>query len=307
MVCCWVNYDENYKYLLKKEGLDKEPGAHPARFRSFGEINYSIPMAIKNLPWLRNIFIVTNGQRPPERLLRYSKVSWIKHHEFIPPEYLPTFNYHAIEPFLYRIPGLSNYFINTADDFFILKKLDKSFFLGVNNECVFFHTPHNLNNYKLNPINVWQNNLKNSDDLLSDKYGKRERKLFPHTPQIFNKNECRTTYENFSTTIKKTANNKVRKNEDVIFRILYTYDFLYKKYGILNFNKLKEISNGNVDIITQKIFKLISVAEPNSDLFKNLELIQKKEISLFCLNDGIKHDKYDDVKKILLNTLKKIS
>lgn len=46
--------------------------------------------------------------------------------EFIPPQYLPTFNSNTIEMFLGNIPGLSEYIIYGNDDFYAIKPLRPS-------------------------------------------------------------------------------------------------------------------------------------------------------------------------------------
>lgn len=75
LVCCWVCLDDEYEHDLAAhtDGLASSPGAHVGRFREFGELTFSIPMALRNLPWLRRVFIVTNGQRPPQSVLEDRK------------------------------------------------------------------------------------------------------------------------------------------------------------------------------------------------------------------------------------------
>ena len=58
-------------------------------------------------PWIRKIFIVTNGQIPEWINLANQRVSVIKHSEiFTEQSDLPTFSSRAIESHLHRIPGL---------------------------------------------------------------------------------------------------------------------------------------------------------------------------------------------------------
>ena len=67
--------------------------------------------------------------RPSWLNVANEKIVVVKHEDFIPKEYLPTFNSHTIELNLHRIKGLSEYFIYFNDDTFILDKLqEKDFF-----------------------------------------------------------------------------------------------------------------------------------------------------------------------------------
>jgi hypothetical protein len=79
-------------------------------------------------PWLRNIFIVTDGQTPPLlaklRGTRYEhRVRTVDHRSIFSgfDEHLPTFSSPAIESVLWRIPGLAEHFIYLNDDFQMIR------------------------------------------------------------------------------------------------------------------------------------------------------------------------------------------
>ena len=58
-------------------------------------------------PWIRKIFIITNGQKPSWIKLDHPKISIVPHAEIFQKESdLPTFNSMAIEVHLHRINGL---------------------------------------------------------------------------------------------------------------------------------------------------------------------------------------------------------
>ena len=62
-------------------------------------------------PWIRNIFVVTNGQQPNWLKTDHPNVKVIPHSEiFQKKSDLPTFNSMAIEVHLHKIPGLRNVF-----------------------------------------------------------------------------------------------------------------------------------------------------------------------------------------------------
>ena len=50
------------------------------------------------------------------------------HEDFIPQEYLPTFNSTCIEMFLHQIPNLSEYFLYANDDIFVIQPLIETHF-----------------------------------------------------------------------------------------------------------------------------------------------------------------------------------
>ena len=73
------------------------------RFRSRDELRYSLRSVHFLCGWIRHIFVVTNGQHPTW-LDRHPRVTVVCHNEILPSTALPTFNSHAIEAALHRVP-----------------------------------------------------------------------------------------------------------------------------------------------------------------------------------------------------------
>ena len=99
------------------------------RFRSWGTEELLIRCIRKNLPWVRTIYVILarESQVQPwmEQMVAAKQqhtekpsVKVVYHKEMMPKEVLPTFNSRAIEMYLHRIPGLSEYFLYGNDDMF---------------------------------------------------------------------------------------------------------------------------------------------------------------------------------------------
>ncbi|XP_055919955.1 N-acetylglucosamine-1-phosphotransferase subunits alpha/beta [Eupeodes corollae] len=117
VVYTWVNGSDPE---FTKSVRQFDPHYDPARFDDKNELKYSLRSLEKYAPWVRNVYIVTNGQIPHWLDLSYHKVSVIPHWELTEyPELLPTFSSSAIETFLHRIPNLSKRFIYMNDDIFL--------------------------------------------------------------------------------------------------------------------------------------------------------------------------------------------
>lgn len=99
------------------------------RFRDWDLLRYWFRGIDSFAPWVRYIFFVTEGHVPDWLNIHAPKLKIVKHCDFIPEENLPLFNSRAIEVNLHRIPELSEKFVYFNDDFFIIDKLDASFFL----------------------------------------------------------------------------------------------------------------------------------------------------------------------------------
>ncbi len=100
------------------------------------EISLCLSLILRNMPWVRRIFVVTMRPQRPSCLqhtrfadaMRKEKIIVIHHDEIFPdPDaQLPTFNSHAIESCLHRIPGLAEKFLYFNDDFFVVRPLQQS-------------------------------------------------------------------------------------------------------------------------------------------------------------------------------------
>ncbi|CAL8318384.1 unnamed protein product [Lota lota] len=88
-----------------------------SRFEDNEELRYSLRSVERHAPWVRHIFVVTNGQIPSWLNLDNSRITVVAHQDiFQNLSHLPTFSSPAIETHIHRIPGLSQKFIYLNDD-----------------------------------------------------------------------------------------------------------------------------------------------------------------------------------------------
>lgn len=105
------------EYVSRLNKVDTE------RYQDLGYLRYVFRGIDKYMPYIRNIFlIVSNIEQVPE-WIDTSKVKIVLHEDIIPEEYLPTYNSTTIEMFLHNIEGLSQQFIYSNDDIYILDDL----------------------------------------------------------------------------------------------------------------------------------------------------------------------------------------
>lgn len=135
-VITWVDgSDEEWLQEKKKyqPGLDVDDSL--VRYRDFGTLKYLFRSIEKFAPWVRNIFLVTNGQVPKWLNLEHPKVKLVRHSDFIPQEYLPTFNAQPIEWNLHRIEGLSENFVYFNDDVILTNHVEPTDFFKNDLPC----------------------------------------------------------------------------------------------------------------------------------------------------------------------------
>ncbi|MEX2784915.1 stealth conserved region 3 domain-containing protein [Streptococcus sp. H49] len=122
-VVLWVD-DSDDNWLKEKarwvQGADSA-AENPKLYRDYGTFYYWFRMVEQHAPWVNKIHLVTNGQLPEWLNTAHPKLNLVKHDDFIPSEYLPTFNSAAIELNLHRIPNLAEHFVLFNDDMFLVK------------------------------------------------------------------------------------------------------------------------------------------------------------------------------------------
>lgn len=105
------------------------------RYQDWGTLKYIFRGIEKFLPWVNKVFLVTCGQVPDFLNVDAPKLKLVFHNEYIPEEYLPTFNSNVIELNYHRIDGLSENFILINDDMFFLSSLPEEYFFIDNMVC----------------------------------------------------------------------------------------------------------------------------------------------------------------------------
>lgn len=99
-----------------------------ARFRDMHIFQYWFRAVEIYAPWVRKVFLVTNGKFPDWINKDNPKLELVKHEDFMPKECLPTFNSCAIELHMHRIKGLSEHFVYFNDDVFLNKPIKPNYY-----------------------------------------------------------------------------------------------------------------------------------------------------------------------------------
>jgi len=108
------------------------------RYRNRNELQYSMRSLEQYMPWVRNIYLVTDGQVPDWLNTDHPKVTLVSHNDLIGDKYLPTFNSICLESHLHRIPNLSEYFIYFNDDLFINRPVSKETFINPEGQLLLY-------------------------------------------------------------------------------------------------------------------------------------------------------------------------
>jgi len=116
-VYLWVNGSDQITKDLYYQAFGKNITI-TNRLRDIPTLKYSFRSLFTYAPFIRRVYLITNGQRPEWLNEDSPKIRVINHQDiFEQPENLPTFNSNAIESQLSRIPGIAPCWFSLNDDF----------------------------------------------------------------------------------------------------------------------------------------------------------------------------------------------
>lgn len=267
-VYTWVNHaDPDWQVLWMSTYPADE--FDPDRYTSNDELRYSLRSLNKYAPWINRIFVVSNCKQPGW-LKDHPKIVWVNHEEIFPAEtMLPTFNSHAIEACLHRIPGLSENFLYLNDDFLLNQPcLPKDFFDEIGRSVAYLE-PYGMVDSKAGRDKSldYLSAANNSKDLLKTIFPDYEaRCLHRHVPYALKKSILEEIEEAFPKMIESTRNAKRRSLDDV-----NVTSFLYHHFAIVSGRAVKADASS-------------LIVRPS-----NVEKILGKETykyKMLCFNDG---------------------
>lgn len=139
IVLTWVDgNDPDWKKekedCLRKQNVEKISDSH-IRFESWDNLQYWFRAVERFMPWVNKIFFITYGHLPDFLKIDHPKLQIVKHEDYIPKQYLPTFNSNTIEMNLHRIPQLSEDFILFNDDLFPLRPIEEGYYFRNDRVC----------------------------------------------------------------------------------------------------------------------------------------------------------------------------
>lgn len=309
-VVTWVNMDDpEWKAAFEKysERKDNEKnGVSVARFRDYGFLKYWFRGVEKFTPWVRKIHFISSGN-PPEWLdLENPKLNIVRHEDYIPSEFLPTFNSVVIERYIHKIPGLADHFVYFNDDFYILRPLsqDRFFLNGLPRDIAAFqYNPSWSQFYKRIKNNIriinqhfdkkkvlekfhdkWFNKCYGSKAVMNyllRPYSKFITLRIPHNAQPYLKRTFEEVWEAAAKELSETSVNKFRKVTDYTPELFRTWQIC--KGDFIPYNTY----------LDTKMFPLM--VKPK----QAIKAIRNQSFALVCLNDNVHIRNYEDVMKNL--------
>jgi hypothetical protein len=296
-VITWVDMDDPKwkadfeRYSGKIDNSKNE--VSEARFRDFGFLKYWFRGVEKFAPWVRKVHFVTCGQKPEWLNTKHPKLQLVNHEDYIPTQFLPTFNSSMIEIYLHKIPNIADNFVYFNDDFFLINHISpERFFAG--------GLPNDIATFRYNSgLSLWAKMLKNNIRLINENfdkkeilkrdadkwynpaYGKKARLNYllkpyskfitlrtPHNAQPYLKSTFDEVWQVAETELTQMSAHRFRSEEDYTQELFRTWQICQS-----NFNAYNTYND-------TKMFPLLIKSK------QAIAAIHEQKYSLICLNDN---------------------
>lgn len=309
-VILWVDgadpqwLEEKNKFSEKKADITDSIN----RYRDMGTLKYWFRAVEKYTPWVNKIHFVTWGHIPQWLNTANPKLNIVKHEDFIPKEYLPTFNSNTIELNLFRIKELEEKFVLFNDDVFITNYLSPEFFFKNGLPCDFwkeniFKTDDNFfDHIVLNNLFVINKNFdkkkfikNNFSKVFNLKYGKRNIRYLmlshwkyfggfdiPHTANAFLKTTFDEVWNKEYEILNRTSKSKFRSVFDVNQWMIHWWQMLKGNFTVKSNNK---------------VGVYFDLKDDNTELF---HCLKSNNSNIVCINDSNPNLNFENASKELI-------
>ena len=304
-VILWVDgNDVEWKKERDKYSID-ETDKNEVRFRDWELLKYWFRGVEKYAPWVNRIFFITYGHVPNWLNTNYEKIKIVKHSDFIPKEYLPTFNSNVIELNLNKIKDLSEKFVLFNDDVFIWDYIyPNDFFVNnkvkdifIENPIIATYDPYNYTQYNNMAIinSIYNKNLyKRNKKFYNFKYGIRS-----FVSKIESKHEKFVGFYNqhISQPYFKESFNKLWKERFDICNQTSLTKFRNKNNISHYVIRYMQMLDGKFEPRNFKFGKSMELSKNNYLIYKQL---LKNKYKIICINDSDINTDFENTKKELL-------
>lgn len=297
----WLEKRKKYKSM---QGEDSSA----SRYRDWNNLQYIFRGIEKYAPWVNKVFLVTDHQCPVWLNRRHEKLVVLNHEDYIPEEWLPTFNTNTIEVNFHRIKDLSECFIIFNDDFFLMNPTKpEDFFIEGKPTDMFVEYPIGCGGNNA----VFSHILANDFNMIGKYYARKEYKktlrnkilscrygfyffynlffyflpfpnffglLTPHFPQPYLKSEFEEVWKKEYESLADTSSHKFRSAADLS-------NYLFRLWNIMKGNFVAKNR--------LKMGKKITIQQTAEEA---CELIAHSRYKMICLNDECEEEQFEKIR-----------
>lgn len=319
IVIPWVDGDDpewKKEFEIYKKAMDASFDGFSnsvIRYTDWGTLKYWFRAIEKYMSWINRIFFVTWGHLPDFINPDDPKLRVVRHDEYIPREYLPTFNSNTIEMNLWRIPDLSENFIIFNDDYYVLNYMDEDYYFQNSIVCdeavespIMPLDVGDPSNYacwvKANNIILLNRHFNkrevqrvNKDKWFDDSYGnlleRNERLSYwnnfcgfhdPHLPNGLKKSTLEKIWQVEYQALDRSSRNRFRAANDISW-------FLARYWQLCSGDFVPRMAQGKSILITEKNYREVA------------DIILNKAYPVICLSEKFNIEYFHEI-KLVINT-----
>ncbi len=252
------------------------------RFRDWGTLQYLLRGIEVHMPFIRNVFLVVSHRSQVPSWVNENELKVVLHEDFVPAEYLPTFNCNTLEMNLHRIKGLDEEYLYFNDDLFPVRDCSPEDFFRDGKALIGF-TKHWFGSGMFKRI------CRNSDSLARKALGMPKSWSFIRPQHIcapMLKSECERLCSLVADDIAKAY---TRTREGNNYNQYMFTDFLYYQGKALS----EKISS-----------KHLSVAVSSASRIRRA--IETPSRNIICINDvRLPEDRYESLRAAIIEVFEK--
>ena len=316
-VITWVDMEdpkwkaEFSKYSGKKD--NEKNGVSEARFRDYGFLKYWFRGVEKFAPWVRKIHFVTSGQKPEWLDENNPKINLVSHKDYIPAEFLPTYNSVVIERYLHKIPDLAEHFVYFNDDFYIINNISTERFFKNGVPC-------DIAVFQYNPSwSQWYKRIKNNLRIINKHFDKKEVMARDHDKWFHKSYGSRARWNYLLKPYGKFITLRTPHNAQPYLKSTFeeVWAVAEKELTETSANRFRTVTD-----YTPELFRTWQICKGNFEPYNTycdtkmfpLMIKQKQAIraiynqsyTLICLNDNVHIRNYEQVMENIKNAFESI-
>lgn len=247
------------------------------RFVDNQELRYSLRALYEYAPFVNHIYIVTMGQRP-HWLADHPKITIIDHKQIFKNQSdLPTFNSHAIECNLHRIPGLGEYFLYFNDDVFLGAPVTPEDFFVNDKVNVLFEKGLSPAGEPEPGETSYRRACRNTNNFINAHFKVEERHRLCHMPFALRKSYIEQVEAAFPKIFASNSSHRFRSEHDyTVTNGLLQYSWVYQNRVVSRPLKSRPTSSMMVSFWPDGALE---------KTIKQLEKLKTNRPATFCLED----------------------
>lgn len=138
--------------------------------------------------------------------------------------FLPTFNTHVIEQFLYLIPGLSDVYMQVNDDYIFTQTLAPHDIFTCDGGIKLLHEAGLISHTPPTPKKgIWISSVLNTQQEMDLRWGKLDRYFIKHAPFVYSRRAFERVHQIFDRPLYTTLKSKFRGKPDMNMPLLHHY------------------------------------------------------------------------------------